>query len=68
MTAEIIASVVEAGIPLEGPPRRVAYPDIPVPFTPPMERFALPDARRIAQAARDAMEGKVSGVGAGSWP
>lgn len=55
MTAEVITSVVEAGVQLKAPPRRVAYPDIPIPFTPPMERFALPDDNRIADAARTVM-------------
>ena len=31
---------------------RVAAPDIPPPFSPPMERFYRPDAARIAEAAR----------------
>jgi pyruvate/2-oxoglutarate/acetoin dehydrogenase E1 component len=37
------------------PVRRVAAPDTPAPFAPPMERFYIPDAARIAQAARDLM-------------
>jgi acetoin:2,6-dichlorophenolindophenol oxidoreductase subunit beta len=66
MTAEIIASVVEAGVELKAPPRRVAYPDIPVPFTPPMERFALPDGERIAHAAKEIMRGAAKPAGASS--
>jgi len=30
-------------------------PNTPAPFSPPMERFYIPDAARIAQAARDLM-------------
>lgn len=37
---------------LKAPVARVASPDIPVPFAPPMEDFYRPDAARIAEAAR----------------
>lgn len=47
MTGEIIATVVEAGVPLKAAPQRVAYPDIPIPFTPPMEQWALPSTEKI---------------------
>ena len=50
MTGEIIATVVEAGVPLKAPPQRVAYPDIPIPFTPPMEQWALPSPEKIIEA------------------
>jgi acetoin:2,6-dichlorophenolindophenol oxidoreductase subunit beta len=54
--AEIIASVCEAGIELHAPPRRIAFPDIPVPFTPVMEHFVLPNADKVEAAARQMME------------
>ncbi|MBL8651246.1 MAG: alpha-ketoacid dehydrogenase subunit beta [Sphingopyxis sp.] len=54
--AEIIASVCEAGIPLLVPPQRIAFPDIPVPFTPVMEHFVLPNADKVAAAVRQMME------------
>ena len=57
VTAEIIASVAEEGVALKAPPRRVAYPDIPIPFSRPMEQFALPDAESVAAAARELMTG-----------
>ncbi|WP_299199422.1 alpha-ketoacid dehydrogenase subunit beta [uncultured Amphritea sp.] len=50
MTAEIIASVVEAGVPLKAAPQRVAYPDIPIPFARPMEQWALPSPEKIIAA------------------
>lgn len=56
--AEVIASVCEQGIPLRAPPARIAHPDIPVPFTPVMEHFVLPDAARIVAAVRKMMEGE----------
>jgi pyruvate/2-oxoglutarate/acetoin dehydrogenase E1 component len=37
---------------LTAPVRRVASPNIPVPFSPPMENFYRPDAERIAGAVR----------------
>lgn len=57
LTAEIIASVAETdpGL-LRAAPRRVAYPDIPVPYSRPMEQFALPDAAKIADAVREALD------------
>ncbi|WP_374525283.1 alpha-ketoacid dehydrogenase subunit beta [Sphingopyxis sp.] len=54
--AEIIASVCEAGVPLHATPRRIAHPDIPVPFTPVMEHFVLPDADKVAAAALAILE------------
>ena len=54
--AEIIASVCEEGIPLHAPPQRIAFPDIPVPYTPVMEHFVLPDADKVAGAACRMME------------
>jgi len=55
LTGEIISTVVEQGVPLKAPPQRVAYPDIPIPFTRPMEQWALPSADKII-AAFDKME------------
>ncbi|MCL6522280.1 MAG: alpha-ketoacid dehydrogenase subunit beta [Firmicutes bacterium] len=53
LTAEVIATVAEHDLSLlRSKPERVAYPDIPVPYSRPMEQFALPDAARIAAAAR----------------
>ncbi|MDI3299384.1 MAG: transketolase C-terminal domain-containing protein, partial [Bacillota bacterium] len=53
LTAEVITTVVEHDLSLlRGKPERVAYPDIPVPYSRPMEQFALPDAEKIAAAAR----------------
>lgn len=54
--AEILASVCEAGIALRSAPQRIAFPDIPVPFTPVMEHFVLPNADKIVAVARHMME------------
>jgi pyruvate dehydrogenase E1 component beta subunit len=53
MGAEIAAVVAEHGFAaLRAPIRRVTPPFTPVPFSPPMEKFWLPDADRIAAAVR----------------
>ncbi|GAB2189254.1 alpha-ketoacid dehydrogenase subunit beta [Sessilibacter sp. MAH1] len=50
VTGEIITSVVEQGVALKAAPKRVAYPDIPIPFARPMEQWALPNAEKIITA------------------
>ena len=37
---------------LDAPVERVTAPDTPAPFSPPMERFYVPDADRVARAVR----------------
>jgi pyruvate dehydrogenase E1 component beta subunit len=53
ITGEIVASITERdpGV-WKAAPRRVAYPDVPVPFSRPLEDFCLPDAVKVAAAAR----------------
>jgi 2-oxoisovalerate dehydrogenase E1 component beta subunit len=41
---------------LDGPVRRLATPDVPIPFSPPLEQAVLPDADAIADAARELLE------------
>ena len=54
VSAEIIATVCEAGdITLKSPPRRIAYPDVPIPFARVMEQHCLPNADKVAAAARE---------------
>ena len=51
VSGEVIASVVERNISaLKAPPQRVAYPDVPIPFSRPMEQFCLPNADKIIAA------------------
>jgi pyruvate dehydrogenase E1 component beta subunit len=55
--AEIAATLAEEMIDfLVAPVMRVAAPDTPAPFSPPMERYYVPDATRITAAARRLME------------
>lgn len=51
LTGEIIATIAERDISvLKASPKRVAYPDIPIPFSRPMEQFALPNPDKIVAA------------------
>jgi pyruvate/2-oxoglutarate/acetoin dehydrogenase E1 component len=55
--AEIAATLAEEMLDsLLCPIRRIAAPNTPAPFAPPMEKFYIPDAARIAGAARELME------------
>ncbi len=55
--AEIAATIAEDLLEhLISPVRRVAAPDTPAPFSPPMERYYIPDAARIVRAVRELME------------
>ncbi len=51
LTGEIIATIAERDVSvLKASPQRVAYPDIPIPFSRPMEQFALPNPDKIVDA------------------
>jgi pyruvate/2-oxoglutarate/acetoin dehydrogenase E1 component len=51
VSGEIIATIAERDISvLKATPQRVAYPDIPIPFSRPMEQFALPSPEKIVEA------------------
>jgi acetoin:2,6-dichlorophenolindophenol oxidoreductase subunit beta len=56
--AEIISLVVEdkkTFASLKGRPLRVCGLPVPIPFSPPMEKYVLPDKQKIAAAAREMM-------------
>ena len=54
IAGEIAAMVTESAFEdLDGPIRRVTSLDTPVPFSPPLEEHFLPNAERIATAARE---------------
>ena len=40
---------------LKAAPARVCALDVPIPFSPPMEKFAIPDKARIAEAVREVL-------------
>lgn len=54
--AEIAAIIVEDGFDmLKRPVKRVVTPDVPIPFSPPMEAPLYPNAEKIIAAVRDLM-------------
>ena len=53
MAGELAALIAEKAFEdLDGPIVRVTAPDTPVPFAPPLEEYFLPNARKLADAAR----------------
>ncbi len=55
--AQVAAIVAEHAFEdLDGPVRRVATPDVPIPFSPPLEQALLPSVDRVAEAARELLE------------
>jgi pyruvate dehydrogenase E1 component beta subunit len=56
VSAEIAAIVAEEALDyLDAPIKRVAEPDTPVPFSPPLEQFVIPDEKRIMQAIKETL-------------
>ncbi len=56
MAAEVAATIVEdwdTCRSLRAPVRRVTMPTVPVPFSPPLEDYVLPDQARIARTVRE---------------
>ena len=54
VTAEIAATISEEAIDyLDAPIKRVAEPDTPIPFSPPLENFVIPDEKRIIKAVKE---------------
>jgi pyruvate/2-oxoglutarate/acetoin dehydrogenase E1 component len=55
--AQVAALIAERAFEqLDGPVRRVATPDVPIPFSPPLERAVLPSIDRIRDACRDLLD------------
>jgi pyruvate dehydrogenase E1 component beta subunit len=54
VSAEIAAIVAEEAIDyLDAPIKRVAEPDTPIPFSPPLEQYVLPDENAIIKAVKE---------------
>lgn len=52
--AQVAALIAEKGFEhLDGPVVRVATPDVPIPFSPPLEQAVLPGVERVKEACRD---------------
>lgn len=55
--AEVAALIAERAFEdLDGPVTRVATPDVPIPFSPPLEQAVLPSVERVKEAARELLE------------
>ncbi len=55
--AQVAALVAEKGFEdLDGPVVRVATPDVPIPFSPPLEQAVLPSVERVREACRELLE------------
>jgi 2-oxoisovalerate dehydrogenase E1 component beta subunit len=55
--AQVAALIAERGFEdLDGPVVRVATPDVPIPFSPPLEQAVLPSVDRVREACRELLE------------
>ena len=55
--AQVAAVIAEHGFEdLDGPVVRVATPDVPIPFSPPLEQAVLPGVDRVKEACRELLE------------
>ncbi|MBS1868235.1 MAG: alpha-ketoacid dehydrogenase subunit beta [Actinobacteria bacterium] len=55
--AQVAALIAERAFEqLDGPIRRVATPDVPIPFSPPLEQATIPSVERIRDACRDLLD------------
>jgi len=54
VSAEIAAMVAEEALDyLDAPIKRVAEPDTPIPFSPPLEQFVIPNEKSIIKAVKE---------------
>ena len=57
MTAEISAVVAEEALfDLDGPIKRLAIPDVPIPYSRPLEQFVVPSADKIYETVKEMLE------------
>jgi pyruvate dehydrogenase E1 component beta subunit len=57
MSGEIIATVAENALDyLDAPARRIAEPDVPIPYSRPLEQHVLPSADKIIATVREMMK------------
>jgi 2-oxoisovalerate dehydrogenase E1 component beta subunit len=55
--AQVAAVIAERSFEdLDGPVVRVATPDVPIPFSPPLEQAVLPSVERVREACRELLE------------
>ena len=54
VSAEIAAVIAEEALDyLDAPAKRVAEPDTPIPFSPPLEQYVIPDEKAIVKAVKE---------------
>jgi pyruvate dehydrogenase E1 component beta subunit len=59
LSGEVITTAVEQAFDyLDAPPARLAYPDVPIPYSRPLEQYVLPSREKIAAAARKLVAAK----------
>ena len=60
LTGEIAALVAENldSVGLRAPVRRLAVPDVPIPYSRPLEQFVIPQVESIVAAARALMSAR----------
>lgn len=57
VSAEIAAVVAEEALDyLDAPIRRLAEPDTPIPFSPPLEQYVIPDEKSIVKAVKEVVQ------------
>ena len=57
VSAEIAAVVAEEALDyLDAPVKRLAEPDTPIPFSPPLEQYVIPDERSIVRAVKEVVQ------------
>ncbi|HEX5520141.1 MAG TPA: alpha-ketoacid dehydrogenase subunit beta [Longimicrobiaceae bacterium] len=59
VTGEIAATLLEADPALVKQYRRIAVPDVPIPYSRPLEQFVLPSADKIVSAVREMTQAEV---------
>ncbi len=53
MTGEVITTAIEGAFDyLDAPPQRIAIPDVPIPYSRPLEEFVMPDAANIVAGVK----------------
>jgi pyruvate dehydrogenase E1 component beta subunit len=53
MTGEVITTAIEGAFDyLDAPPQRIAIPDVPIPYSRPLEQFVMPDAGKIVSGVK----------------
>ena len=58
MSGELIAVIAEEALGhLDAPPKRLAVPDVPIPFSRPLEQYVQPSTEKIVAAGRELVAG-----------